>query len=328
MPEVAGKAYNTLCFEAPQDQTSSEIIDAHKSGLEFDIEVQRKAEALLKQVGITKKLSDMSFRALADLMHLYVSSQKYLEVAEKIRNLAASRMLKEIFEQIAKLSVSLKGIDLGKEDYHKMMSADYSKRLSEIDRNEDYRNAILFENLLKLRAQQEEGIVFLCGAAHASALLAKFKEQNMQNDVLYYFPHSSGRLEHSIDDIAFMMNDTLRDHTHLLTEESVKQFSKKIVKDITDKTRYKKEIPEGNSHSQFLTRCFKANFRIFMRPGYYVDALVDIEDTPTPHVEKIRKDLGEVGVQTHDFSMNNRQYLVVPNVNVRDVANRIWTIKQ
>lgn len=327
LPSLARRGYDTLCFEAPQNITSAEIIERHKRGLEFDSNIQLQAERLLKQVGITRELSGVSLRELTDLMRLYVSSKKYLEVAEKIKQLPASRILKDTFREAGKLTMSVKGIDIDDEDFDEMISSNPSTgaRALALQAKEDYRIQTMFSNLLKLRAQHEEGIVVACGALHASRLLARFKEQNMQDEVLYYFPHSSGRYENRVDDIRDLvaMNDSLVGHTHLLRKQEVRSFGDRIIKEITEKTRYKREVAGGNSHSQFLSKYFKANFRAFLRPGYHVDALLDFQDSSD--IEKIRKRASEVGVQSYDVSLDERRYLVIPNVNTREIANRIRT---
>jgi len=275
------RGYETFCFEAPQNLSSAEIVDRHNSGLELDSDIQQQVEKLLKQVGITSKLSDMSFRRLADLLRLYVSSKRYDDVAVKVKQLPASRMLKEIFSEATKLSMSLKGIDVGSEDFDEMTSADLSRRMSGIRLREDHRITTMVQNLLKLRTQQEEGIVFACGAIHAKGLIDEFKKLGLQDEVLYYFPHSSSRYDESVDDIEVVMHDTsgiLIDHTHLLAQKDIKPFGERVIREITGKTKYTREILDYNSHSQFLSDCFKTNFRAFLRPGYHVDALVDVTE--------------------------------------------------
>lgn len=93
LPHLSKRGYETFCFEAPQNLSSAEIVDRHNSWLEFDSDIQQQAEKLLKQVGITSKLSDMSFGSLAELLRLHVSSKRYLGVAEKVKQLPAFRML-------------------------------------------------------------------------------------------------------------------------------------------------------------------------------------------------------------------------------------------
>ena len=171
LPDLSKKGYETFCFEAPQNLSSAEIVARHNSGLELDSGIQQQAEKLLKQVGITRNLSDMSFRSLADLLRLYVSSKKYVEVAEKVKQLPASHILKEVFDEATKLSMSLKGIDIGSEDFDEMTSVDLSRRMSGIRLKEDHRITTMVQNLLKLRTQQEEGVIFACGALHAKGLV-------------------------------------------------------------------------------------------------------------------------------------------------------------
>lgn len=327
LPDLNKRGYETFCFEAPQNLSSAEIVDRHNSGLEFDSGIQQEAEKLLKQVKITTTLSDMSFCTLADLLRLYVSSKKYVDVAEKVKQLPASRILKEIFGEAEKLSMSLKGIDIDSEDFDKMTSADFLNRMSGITPREDRRITTMVQNLLKLREQQEEGIIFACGALHAKTLMDEFKKQGLQDEVLYYFPHSSSRYDECVDDIEVVMTDTLnalKDHTYLLAEKDIKPFGERVIKEITGKTRYTREILDYNSHSQFLSDCFKTKFRAFLRPGYHLDALVDV--TEPANIEDIQRRVSTAGVQTHRISLNGRNYLAIPNVNTRDIAEKIRKI--
>jgi hypothetical protein len=327
LPDLSKRGYETFCFEAPQNLSSAEIIDRHNSGLAIDSDIQQQAEKLLKQVGITSKLSDMSFRRLADLLRLYVSSKRYVEVAEKVKQLPASRILKEIFIEAAKLSISLKGIDIDSKDFDEMISPDLSQRMPGIRLQENHRITTMVQNLLKLRTQQEEGIIFACGALHAKGLIDALKKQGLQDEVLYYFPHSSSRYDESVDDIEVVMYDTsgiLADHTHLLAQKDIQPFGQRVIREITRKTKYTIEILDYNSHSQFLSDCFKTNFRAFLRPGYNVDALVDV--TEPSDIEEIERRLSATGVQTHHIALDGRNYLAIPNVNTRDIAERIRRI--
>lgn len=94
--------------------------------------------------------------------------------------------------------------------------------MSHLEAMDDHRIHTIFSNLLKIRAQQGEGIIFACGAFHAPKLLDEFKKQNMQDEVLYYFPHSASRYDNRVDDIQVSMNDTLLGHTYLLTQKEVR----------------------------------------------------------------------------------------------------------
>jgi hypothetical protein len=201
LPSLAKRGYNTFCLEAPQDLTSDEIVARQKLGLDSGAGLEKDAKKYLEQAGITNELSTMSFRKLVDLMRLRVSSKKYLEVAEIVKHQPAVRLLKDVFDEASKSSILLKGIEVNSEDFDKMVSPNLSTRMVGIAANEDYRLETVFANLLKVRDQQEEGIVFLYGALHAHGLLTKFREKNMQNEVLYYFPHSTNRFDDSIDDI-------------------------------------------------------------------------------------------------------------------------------
>lgn len=199
--------------------------------------------------------------------------------------------------------------------------------MSGISLREDHRITTMVQNLLKLRTQQEEGVVFACGALHAKGLVDEFKKHGLQDEVLYYFPHSSSRYDENIDDIKRITNDPLGplvDHTYLLAQKDIKPFGERVIREIIGKTRYTREILDYNSHSQLLSDCFKTNFRAFLRPGYHADALVDV--TESSDIEDIQRRVSAAGVQTHRISLDGRNYLSIPNVNTRDIAERIRKI--
>jgi hypothetical protein len=322
LPELSERGYGTFCFEAPQNLSSAEILERHNHGLKEDSRLQKQAETLLKQQGITSQLSQTSFSILADQMRSYVSSKHYLIVAEKIKQLPASRMLKEVFDEAEARSISLKGIDINSRVFDQMVAPDLSQRGEGLSREMDHRNTTMFQNLLTLHSEQEDGIIFACGASHAKGLIDLFKKHSLQDQVLYYFPHSSDRYDESqndIDQITRAMGDTLVGHTYLLEEKDIKGFGNAVVKEITAKNYT--EITDRNSHADTLSECFKTRFRPFLRARCQVDALVEI--TEQADIKNIRERLLKVGISTHDICLSSRSYLVVPNVNKPDVAERI-----
>jgi hypothetical protein len=324
LPDLHKRGYGAFCIEAPQNLSSAQIVDRHNSGLEYESGIQLQAEKLLTQVGITTKLSDMSYGRLAERVRLHVSSDGYLEVAEIIKQLPSSQILKRIFTETTNLSMSINGIDINSKDFDAMISVDPSRRMSDIRLKEDQRIATMFQNLLKLKTQQNEGVVFVCGASHAKGLIDEFKKHGLQDEVLYYFPHSSSRYDESVDDIKVIMNDTLVGHTHLLAPEDIKPFGERVIREIIGKTKYTRELLDPNSHSQFLSDRFNTNFRTFLRPGYHVDALVEV--TEPSKINVIQQRVLAAGVQTHRISLDGRNYLVIPNVNTSDIAMRIRKI--
>jgi hypothetical protein len=178
--------------------------------------------------------------------------------------------------------------------------------------------------LLKLQTEQKKGIIFICGALHAKGLIDLFKNHGLQDRVLYYFPHSPSRYEESIDDIKIMMNNDLTNHTHLLAQKDIKTFSKRLIEEIDAKTKYQKEILDYNSHTQFLSDRFKTKFRAFLRPGYHLDALVDVAEAPD--IDYIQKSVSAKEIETHRVSLDGREYLAIPNVNTKSIAERIRKI--
>ena len=321
---LAEEGYDTLCFEAPQNLTEHEILSSHLEGLKLDSQINSQAQEYVKQAGFKNiKLCNLGFKKLAELMRQYVSSQRYLEVAEKVKVLPSSLLLKEILHNANRLSFSIKGVDIDAKDFESILSHDLSNRMSIIEEKEDYRIATISENLFKLY-KQGKGLVFSGGALHAENLINKFKEQNIHNNVLYYFPHSDKNYDDSIEDVKdCLSNDTLKNHTFcLLGESNRKALVKRVIEEIKSKNiHYKEEIIGGNSHSIFLKNLFNKDFKAFMRPGYYVDALLDIEKVDDS--EEIIKKLQQVNILTHKTSLFGNKYLVVRDTNTKEVADNI-----
>jgi hypothetical protein len=195
---------------------------------------------------------------------------------------------------------------------------------TQIQRHEQQRINAMFKNLLKIR-QERGGVIFLCGALHAENLMRRFKEANLEDEVLYYFPHSPKRYDESMDDIEYLMNPTLRGHTHVLSEESVPSFSRKILEDVQSKMEYQGR-GESTYSSRLLNRLFGVHFQVFSRAGYNADALLDKQQNP--QANKVRARLNAAGIATRDISREGRDYLVVPNVNQTAVIESLRKLSQ
>ncbi len=318
LPDLYKKGYETLCFEVDQNWSTAEIVESHTKGLEEDSGIHLQAQQLLRQAGIIAELSEMSFSKLSRLMQLHVSSRRYMEVAEKMKQLPASYILKEIFESAGKLAISIRGID-DPESLRAITSVSLGSRTPSIKKHEDRRIAAMFQNLQRLQATQEGGVIFVCGALHAQGLLSQFRTHHLQDEVLYYFPHEPARYEESVDDIALSVKESpiLEGHLHQLARRDVRLFKERVVSEVTGKLRYTREVP-GNSHSQFLSAFFKAPFRAFARPGYHVDALTSVDDTP--HLEQVQRCLVEGKIKTYETLFEGRKCFVIPNVNAPEIA--------
>lgn len=332
LPALAKQGYGNFCIEAPSASTTDEIVEGINSVIKCDTELLHQTEQMLKknQVSVAQNLSDMSFGKLADLLMWCVSSKKYIELAQKIKHLPAQRIMKDILSIARKESISLKGVDVDEKTYCSMISHElqFSERSANLRANEDLRIATMVANLLKLREEQEEGIIFSCGAMHAPELLEEFKKRNLHESIVCYFPQSSEKFDEMEDALTSTEKDlkrtaeTLRSCTTILKEAQVVPFCQnivgKIARDIRDK--YIGEI-EGNSHTRYLSTLFNVSFRAFIRLGHYVDAILIIQDLP--NLQEIRDYFVRVGVETHEMASGGNTYLVVPRVNTLEIAYKI-----
>jgi hypothetical protein len=322
IPELSKEGYDTLCFEASQNSTEEDLLSSHRKGLELDLKINSQAYEYLERAGIKDfTLCDLGFEKLAELMRLYVSSQRYLDVAEKIKGLPASLLLKDILYDAKKRYFSIKGIDANV--IKEIISIDLSQRIRVIEEKEDLRISTIFSNLLNLY-KSGKNVVFVCGALHAENLINQFNEKGMQSQILYYFPHSDKSYDDSVDDVKeHLSNETLKNHTFCLLDEQDRTILKeRIVKEIKSKNlNYKEEIMEENSHSKFLSDFFNVIFKAHMRPGHYLDAVLNTSNLDD--CKGIIKKLDEVNVSSNSRLLEGRNHLVVRNVNTKEVAENI-----
>ncbi|MCB1082012.1 MAG: hypothetical protein KDK63_02585, partial [Chlamydiia bacterium] len=217
LPKLEKNGYNTFCIEAPHNISSQEIFKRHHQGLKDDTLLEKQAKSYLRSLQLTKELSEISFTELASLIRLYVSSQHFITVAEKIKQLPASRMLKENFIEASKRSFMIKGIDINSKEYDHLVSLPLSERVVALDQLEIKRIETFSQHLIFLKNEQKKGVIFACGAKHAKSLISELKKYEEEGEVLYYFPHSPSRYDESLDDVAVLLekNDgVLEGHTY------------------------------------------------------------------------------------------------------------------
>jgi hypothetical protein len=323
LPCLAEQGYDTFCCEAPQDITVEKIVKGHSENVEFASSLLKQAEGFLKPLNITVNLEEMSFEPLSELMRTCVSSQRYYEVAEKIKGLKADKIQEKIFATAQKNYLSIQGVDINLDDFAQMMEPDATQRIYSLSERETVRISTMVENLSKLK-KEKEGMVMVCGAMHAHNLVSKFKEACGEGELLYYFPYSSKRYDESLDDIKLLAsNESLEGHTHLLSEKDIKPFTERVIQEIQIRSQhaYKKEIPEGTTNSKKLSECFGAHFKALLRAGHYVDAGLDIQNTP--NLPTIQQKLQEKELTTRCVSFNGVDYLVIPEINTQKVAGKI-----
>ncbi len=328
LPKLAEEGYDTWGLEAPHDISAAEIMLRSKKEVSFRTGLYSQAIQCLKQnhINPSKKLSDIGFDELSKLMRQHVSSKRFSEVAEKIKHLPALLLFKENLDLANRLFITLKGVDMESSIFDPMIDSDITTKMRIVNKNEGYRIKTITDNLLKLHTEGK-GVVFTCGVLHADNVIAKFKEKNMDHHVIYYFTRSAKKFFDKLDDVEmFLSNKTTENHTHFLnTATEIKLFANGILREIRSRnTQYLGEVAGGNSQSALLNRVFDAEFKLFRRPRHYVDVLLNVDQTP--HVEKIKERLQAVRVHIHQIDYQGQKYLVIADVNTKDVADKLMLL--
>ncbi len=313
---LSKKGYQILCMECPCDLSADAMKNQVESVIETKFKIQQEMKKFLEVVGIRKNVSDIGFDKLCNLINIRFPGIDCTETATDIKEFPVYALLKEILDIAKGLSISVRGVDV---DSHETTSDD-STKISATHIQQDARIKCMVENLLELRKQQEEGIIFVCGVLHAQKLINELKKNN-QNELLYYFPHSDKRWDENLDDMQLHINPILRNHTYLLSEKEVVQFRKKVIEQVASTIKYQKEVGDENSHFQFLSNLFKVNVRLFCRPGFHLDALIHSNDA-----KEVRLSLEAMDIQTHNITLGGQKYFVIPNVNSAEIADRLRKI--
>lgn len=332
LPDLAAEGYDTLCMESPKEYTESKVISTFNECAQYGSQMSTRAKQRLKdKVGIIKELSEIHFKELAQLLQLHFSSKYYLDAAQRIKELPAQLLLNEVLKTAGKLSFVIKGVDINAQDYQNMLGpfTSLSEKTSSLDRYENDRIQTMTDCLSQLY-DEGKGIIFSCGASHANNLMARFKAKNLQDKVLYYFVHSEEKYyDATSDEIEVLVKacDSLKGHTYCLRNESDRQLLKnKIINEIkTKNTNYREEVLEGNSQSKLLCHIFNVNVKTYMRPGYQVDALIDMNQAAD--FQSMIKHIHEENIQMHETSLNGHPYLVIPEINATKIAEKICHLK-
>lgn len=313
LPKLKSIGYEVLCVELSQDLNSAQIIEYVK-------EVVEECEVSQSVVKTCAEMMDISETALSQKTALGVTKllKRCLPVQQhpefdhvstgiRFRRLEPDKQMMKLLNLAQRCGFLIKGIDRELEFLKKY---NYTKDPELIKLLHEDREQTMSSHIENLR---QRGVIYICGALHAASLIQKCR------DILYFYPRSKKwqPIEDEEDKIiGHNMIDFLKDPAQVLSVEEIPSFADKIVTQIT-----RREVPEGNIQSKHLTRVFNANFKVFMRTGSYADAI--IERATTPNIAEIEGKLKTSNIKTSNDSLNGKQYLVIPHINVKVVADRI-----
>lgn len=325
IPKLAEIGYNTLCLEVPHCDSETKIICSFRENQKGFLKLRKTAESYLTKAQVKHgELSEIPFDVLAILMHQYVASQYYETVTERIKLIPSQKILLESFDIALTRSWSVAGVDIYGLDY--ILGHKISERSDLINPREEQRITTIADNLLRL-SKSGHGVLFVGGALHAENLINHFRAKNLSERVVYVFPHSNKSYAEQIDDIkVYFSPNILKGHQFCVTDEKdVQSVSQKVVDEVEAKNiYYSSELIGGNIHSDSLEALFKTHFKAFLRPGHYVDALLD--ETQANHVEVIRERLTEAHIPSYKTGISGTNFLVIPKINTRGVAERIQSL--
>ena len=236
LPVLAAEGYDTVCVEAPSVLTQEEIISRSQGNMERASGIFTQVTELLTRANAmpAERLEDLGLESLSRLMLYHVSSQRFIEVAEQIKQLPAAKLFRQILSTASNLSMSIKGVDVEDKIFATVTRGNPDVRIAAIDAVEKVRVESFVENLSQVQ-KVRRGTVFICGATHISNLLAKFKERKEEGKFLCYFAHSSKFYGDTLNDLEGLKEtypELKECSTCLETAEEVRLFAQKILAEV------------------------------------------------------------------------------------------------
>ena len=141
----------------------------------------------------------------------------------------------------------------------------------------------------------------------------------MENQLLCYFPYSS-------NGIAFESQpEQDNENQRLLSSDfEVTSFANKILEDVRNKKNIKAFINVNSQQIKFLSKKYEAPFKGLLHDDYKLDALLKVNGSSD--TIKIEDDLKQNGIKFKYSLFQEKNYLVIPNVNEEEVHENIHKI--
>ncbi len=328
--------YNTYCFETPHDLNEQQLFSKmHEAMIENDI-LLNQAKTLIGQKGLNlaSDLEDLPFEELASLLRLYVSSRDFTDMATIFKQIKSNKLTLEIFESVLKKYIYVQGIDQPCSVNPLYVPAKSKPLYIGALSNEDPRSITLATNIHQLY-KKGRGLIVVLGAFHAKATLHLLANQGLADNIIYYFLHSNTTLSRlDLVNVVKQNCDTLQKATFVLdSPESGKEFRDSLLAQIKRKNiAYECEIKDEPPISYLpqavvsLRSTFKQPFLSFRRSGYYVDAVLKI-DQADDESTMISKTLDTNGIPYLITKVNDSNMLTIPDINTPVIGEKIANLK-
>ena len=335
---LAAQGYNTLCIEQSSDfelheiiQKLLKIIEESRKWHDFLGEVlttHHKATSEELVAGLIKANSlDNITQFVLDIVKCDVS--KAGKIADQIKMIDSNTSFLECLRSYSASGWSIKGVDITRKEFEKY---ELEKDLQNYKKATDERDATILNAILNLFWGGYSLVVKL-GGAHANHVINILRRLNLGNEVLVYFPHSGKQIFSADTDEMAEYLDTicseLKGYDVVVSDEdSVDKLVGKIVLDVKKRnSTYIAELEEGTSITRLLTYLFNVKVLAKERRGHYIDACIPIESTDMAKNAVIQQRLNAVQLPNDIRVIDNKEYIVIPEVNTSEVNSKLSSLK-
>lgn len=330
LPFLKSSGYDTLCIESPCEKNEQETIADIESTVKFIEKMLADANQCLAKRGISVDLPSMDYSELQHLLHNYVSTRYYKEMALWFKELPGHKEKLNMLTMAVGKNIKICGIDLASEQLEPVNSLEaqtsLSNRMSGINKLDQMRTQAFKKNMLELQ-QEGKGVIFVVGQAHYKPLVDALANEYLLKEILFLHPYASKCLDNSYIDYHLPSFSNINDLTMveqiIHNHDDVELFLKNLRTTAQPMLDNSVSI-EPTSTGELLSTKTKINFETYVRPSYLVDCyhFFNNRGNITGTVNK----LNEKGVRGFFTFFKNKESYCVPCINTQEVASQIQKI--
>lgn len=301
LPDLKKLGYKIVGLELPEDFATADKIRSYVTSC---IKYGEEAQQIVKRNIQGENLDGISILNLYTKLSGVIkdSHERLMALCKRFFKLESEKEMLKLVQSAERLEFTVQGLD----------SVDQS--------SDQIREQAMLKHLTNLK---ERGVVYLCGCVHSDSLV-----QNCKGS-LYYFPRSAELLakeNKEFKELGYHMSDLLRKSIQVLSKDEISGFAAQIQREIVNRiTENLKERSEGNIQSRHLQKVFNVAFKVFVCPEFFAYAVCERETTP--NIADIEVKLNAAKVEFRTILLNGKEHLVIPNINVKEVAQKILSLK-
>ncbi len=327
IPKLNRLGYDTLSFEFPVSMSEESYVNMLQNSMD-DLQGQlTDAKPFVERAG--KSLDDlfnMPFEELMGFLRSYVTSKYLYMFANGIVHYPSQAMLKEIIDESFALGFCLKGLDINDiETYRDLCTVrDNELRSNKINSTLDDRNEAIFNNTLKLHAEQQ-GTILSIGFLHILPLIENIynKQPSLLDEFIFIVPYSEKSIFIDANDTPILYSEHLTiSHFSKNPDESIDDIVDELEQMVLDRINGS-YLEQPTIVTDYLNTILDANFISYCGNHSFVAAIFPLSVTEEGKEHSTVNEVNDLGLECRSCLFNGKQHAVVRNVNTKQIGTKI-----